>query len=164
MAIFHFWLIFYDSDSRRNPCSTDGWTSELRRFCWFQIETLFYSSEISTLYQASAVHNDVRGRRLSRPGIERGRGRPCTATLKFPRTSYDEEQDGDDNVREWRFLRIFWLEFSGLGRGHRRPRHPHPRTSKKSSTISVPDILVPSYSWPRKSSTSDVVPYCGVLI
>ena len=128
----------------------------------FYFTILKFNSEISTLYQASAVRNDVRGRRLSRPEIERGLGRPCTATLKFPRTSSDKEQDGDDHVREWRFLRIFWLEFSGLGRGHR--RHPHPQTSKNLQQFLSWTSSSPSYSWPRKSSTSDVVPYCGGLI
>ena len=46
---------------------------------------------------------------------------------------------GDDSVRGWRFFRIFWR---GLGRGDRRPRHSHPRTTKNFSTISVPGVLV----------------------
>ena len=32
VAMFSFKLIFYATESNRNGCSTDGWTSELRRF------------------------------------------------------------------------------------------------------------------------------------
>ena len=97
--------------SVRNNFGTNRWTSAPNvnfdtefhwnvnfRFCWFQIETfiLQFHSLIFSLYQASTVRNDVRGRGLTRTGIERRRGRPGQKLLKSFWSSEDENDEDVD--------------------------------------------------------------------